>query len=585
LEPDRRQVTTAIYSIDDDLTFADLFCGAGGSIRGLVDAGFRLVLGANHSDRAIETVSTNHRGADFLCCDINALDKRRLPKTRVLWASVICTEISPAGGKKKLRGQGTLEELGHIPSDSYIRTRACALDVVQAAEVHRYDAIVVENVLEFATDWELYDWWVEGMCKLGYRVQVVNASAAHVYGPGNAPAPQWRDRIYIVFTRLDVPAPDLELRPPAWCFSCEEVVDGVQSWKRLDRARLGKYGPQYVFRCPNEGCRHSVVEPFILPAEAAIDLADVGQRIGDRDRPLAKNTRARIQWGIDTFVRPVIATVAGNTYEAGSYKRVWPAGASPMPARTGTASDAIVQPAFYVKNYGGAKEVHHRSHPISDPLGAITTQDSHGLVGVPLVVNSNHDDVRTIPAGQAPLPSRTTKIGEAVVTPFVTMARTNGRAVPTDREPLMTVATGNHHYLTSPPGSFYVKNFGGNAKPSDCARPLAQPLGTITTKDHHALVIPYRRGARPRLAGDRPLDTITTKESHALLHPAVEVDDCYYRMLKPREHARGQRFPDTDIITGNIGEQTLQVGNAVPCNVAQWIGQQLRVALDGAVNR
>lgn len=36
-------------ALDDDLTFEDLFCGAGGSIRGLVDAGFKLVLGVDRS--------------------------------------------------------------------------------------------------------------------------------------------------------------------------------------------------------------------------------------------------------------------------------------------------------------------------------------------------------------------------------------------------------------------------------------------------------------------------------------------------------------------------------------------------------
>ena len=62
--------------------------------------------------------------------------------------------------------------------------------MVRATEIWRYDAIVVENVVEFATDWELYDWWVDGMCRLGYSVQVANVSAAHVGGTGNLPAPR-----------------------------------------------------------------------------------------------------------------------------------------------------------------------------------------------------------------------------------------------------------------------------------------------------------------------------------------------------------------------------------------------------------
>lgn len=297
------------------LTFCDLFCGAGGSINGFVDAGMTLIVGANHSKRAIETVSTNHPDADFLCCDINKLDKRRLPRTDILWASVICTEMSPAGGTRKRRGQGMLdlEEQGHVPSEVYERTRACALDVIQATEIHRYLAVVVENVVEFARDWELYDWWLDGMRQLGYNVQVVNVSAAHVYGDGNAPAPQWRDRIYIIFTRKGVRLPDVAPRPPSWCDQCANLVDGAQTWKNAKNGYVGKYGQQYLYRCPID---QTVVEPLVLPAISAI-----GTRIGDRERPLAPKTMARIEWGVHTFAEPVIAAAAGNTYEHGEYRR------------------------------------------------------------------------------------------------------------------------------------------------------------------------------------------------------------------------------------------------------------------------
>lgn len=558
------------------VTFADLFCGAGGSINGMVDAGFELVVGANHSERAIETVSTNHRNADFLCTDINHYDMRRLPHTDVLWASVICTEMSPAGGNRKHRGQGQLdlEELGHVPADAYERTRACALDVIRATEVHRYTAVIVENVVEFARDWELYDWWVEGMCKIrpGYNVQVVNVSAAHVYDEANSPAPQWRDRIYIVFTRKGVPVPDLEPRPPAWCVRCDATVDARQAWKRPDRRRVGKYGQQYLYRCG--GCG-DVVEPFVLPAIAALDLTDVGQRIGDRAKPLAPRTMARIQWGLDYLAFPIIATVAGNTFEAGGYKRAWPAGESPLTTRQATGCDAIcgplmvnsnhdddrvypagvgplptrtvkigdgvATPGFYVKNYGDMSEAKYRAHPVDVPLGSITAHDSHGLVSM-VVPNRN-----------------------------------NGRARLVDDEPVATVSTGNTQDLVQAP--FLVKNYGGNAQPSHLSQPITVPLSPITTKDHHALVIPYRRTSKPKRAGDGPLHTVSTIESAGLCRPSIDIDDCHYRMLKPREHARAQRFYDDYVITGNIGEQTMQAGNAVPCNVAQWVGRQLLAAL------
>lgn len=521
-------------------TFNDLFCGAGGSIDGLVAAGGELVLGANHWERAIETVSTNHPTADYLCTDINAYDMRCLPRAQVLWASVICTEMSPAGGNKKHRGQGSLEELGHIPSAAYERTRACALDVVRATEIHRYDAIVVENVVEFARDWELYDWWVEGMCRLGYQVEVVNVSAAHVGGRSNQPAPQWRDRIFIVFVRNGIPMPDLELRPRSWCASCDKVVRGIQSWKRLDRRRVGKYGPQYGYRCPNKRCR-SLVEPLVLPAAAAIDWSDIGQRIGDRAKPLAEATMRRIRAGLEMFAQPVVVAAAGNTYEAGDYRRVWPAMEAPLNTRQATAVDAVACPPF--------------------------------------LVNSNHPENRSFPAHERPLPTCSTKIGDGVVLPFITELRGGGSNVRSVRDPLATITSGgNHHGLTVPPGSFYVKNFTPRGQQGQmCKDVTTTPLGALTARDHHGLVVPYRRGRAK--STDEPLLTLGTRDSAGLCSIDVDVEDCNYRMLKPREHLRGQRFRDDYEVRGNQGEQTMQAGNAVPCNVAQWIGSRLAEVL------
>lgn len=560
-------------AVDQALTAVDLFCGAGGSMSGLDAAGFELVLGANHSERAIETAAANFSDTDFLCTDINHYDMRRLPHARVLWASVICTEISPAGGNRKMRGQQAFEELGHVPSDVYERTRACALDVIRATEVHRYEAVIVENVVEFARDWELYDWWVEGMCKLrpGYNVQVVNASAAHVYDETNDPAPQWRDRIFIAFTRSDIPMPDLELRPPSWCDQCEALVEGVQWWKRTDRRRVGKYGQQYLYRCPRDS---SVVEPLVLPAIAAIDLDDLGERIGDRKRPLSPRTMARIEWGFEQFVQPVIAQVAGNTYEAGEYKRVWPALDAPLTSRQATGTDAIAWPSVMV-NHGHTDD---RVYPAAGaPLPTRTVKIGDGIATAPFLLVNRNNNLPKLADGE-PMAPLTTGTSQAIIQPFITMLRRNATATSTTAEPLATLATsGTHHWLTTP--GFLVKNYGGNAQPEHLSKPLSAPLSPITTHDHHALVIPYRRGARARRAVDQPLPTVSTKASTGVLHPEIAVDDCHYRTLKPREHLRGQRFADSYVVTGNIGEQTMQAGNAVPCNVAQWIGRKLAEVL------
>ena len=100
---------------------------------------------------------------------------------------------------------------------------------------------------------------------------------------------------------------------------------------------------------------------------------------------------------------------------------------------------------------------------------------------------------------------------------------------------------------------------------------------SITSVDHHALVVPYRRG-RAKSAGE-PLLTLGTRDSAGLCSVEAAAMDCHYRMLTPREHLRGQRFRDDYEVKGNLGEQTMQAGNAVPCNVAQWIGSKLAEAL------
>lgn len=439
------------------ITFTDIFCGAGGSSTGLVAAGYELKLAANHWAKAIETHAANHRDADHLCADINNYDMRRLPRTDILWASPICTEMSPAGGRRRTRGQMALEleEFGSVPAAAWERTRATAYDVIRATEVHRYKAVLCENVVEFAVDWELFDWWRKGMEMLGYNSQVVSASSAHIGGVGNDPAPQWRDRIYIVFTRKGIPLPDLKPSPLAWCGECGEDVHAVQTWR--NGRRIGKYKQQYDYRCPNARCRHALVEPYIRPAASVIEWTNLGVKIGERRenglRPLVPNTVKRIQSGLKALgdARPMVLTV----------------------------------------NHGG------------------------------------HDG-RAFPADSRPLAARTVKIGDAVLTP------------PAARDAFVVE---------------YRRNGG--------AEPVTRPLATVTAKgNHHGLVMPYTG----------------VPDGRAVAVP--ELEDCHYRMVQPREQLYAQRFPKDYLVHGTRPEQTMQAGNAVSCNVAQWVGERVTAVLD-----
>lgn len=423
------------------LTFTDIFCGAGGSSLGLTAAGLRLVLAANHWATAIATHAANFTDAEHLCADVNNYDMRRLPTTDILWASPICTEASPTGKKTRRRarqaaGQGDLlQEYGHVARAGTERTRATFHDVIRATEVHRYKAVLVENVPEVAEEWELFFWWVDGMTRLGYRVQYVSVSSVHIGNPGNPWAPQWRDRLYLVFTRTGIPLPDVDPRPLAWCPHCDADVPAVQWWKKPG-PRIGRYRRQYAYRCPNTSCRHALVEPYVRPAASIIDWTNLGDQIGDRPKPLAANTIGRIEAGLAMFTDPMVVRACGSDPTGSGYVRAWPAVAAPLGTRLTTGSDGICTPLLMVPAGGTWAET---------PMSALD------------------EPMRTRTANP--------KGFEALVTPtaFLTVLRNHGTGDPVDRPTPTVTAGGNHLYLTTPPpaaaGAFYVKNHGGYADP------------------------------------------------------------------------------------------------------------------------
>lgn len=98
-------------------------------------------------------------------------------------------------------------------------------------------------------------------------------------------------------------------------------------------------------------------------------------------------------------------------------------------------------------------------------MPARTASESDALVCPPFLANVNHgaedSDRHSLPT-DAPLHTRSTKIGEGLVwPPFLPMLRNHGTATGVD-DPLATVAaSGNHHGLATPPGAFIQKHHGG----------------------------------------------------------------------------------------------------------------------------
>jgi len=117
---------------------------------------------------------------------------------------------------------------------------------------------------------------------------------------------------------------------------------------------------------------------------------------------------------------------------------------------------------------------------------------------------------------------------------FLVCMEHGGRVVSADAPvPTITTARGGAIGLAQP---FLVEYYGNGQ-----ARPVSDPLPTITTKDRFALIEPQHDGRM----------------------------DIRFRMLRPNELAAAQSFPKDYIFTGNQVEIVKQIGNAVCPKMAE----------------
>lgn len=571
------------------LTTTDLFAGAGGSSTGMVAAGVSVKIAANHWDLAIAVHNANHPTTDHAIADIHQADPHYFPKTDVLWASPECTKWTVASGRAAADLEPALIE-DPLADEAAQRSRMLMYDVPRFAEVHRYRAIIVENVVDVATRAKYknaFDLWLHEMSKLGYAHRVISLNSMHAQ-TGGLPAPQSRDRLYVGFWRIGDKPVDFEpaLRPSAWCGRCQRVVESRQAWK--PGRSVGKYRQQYIYVCGTCGRQ---VEPGWLPAYTAIDWTLPGQRIGDRGKPLADKTRARIAAGIARYWRPLIVEAGGHTYDAaspnhpqhgdpGAYYRAWPAD-DPLRALHGSLSKALAVP---VEGRDGKTAL-----PVDHPMRTMTTRAETALAF--MLERRFEYRTRSLDEPMATLTANDTS--KALVQPFIAELRGGGSDARSVGDPLATVtASGNHHGLVVPAGgtwndearstddahrAFTTRDAYALVAPyygaSDSAHPVTNPLGTLSTKDHHALIMrnftPRGGAAMMSTPADEVLRTLTTQGNQSLITPGeVEaaramVDDCQFRMLEPHEVAAGMAFPSDYQWQGSKRNRVKLAGNAV----------------------
>ena len=519
---------------------ADLFCGAGGSSTGLLEAvrelGMKVQLIAiNHWDVAIATHSLNHPNVSHFNSDLKDIDPRKIVpggRLRLLIASPECTHFSRARGGKPMNKQSRA-------SVKYVLRWVTTLDV---------DDVLIENVPEFM-DWgplhrkgaraetpiknrkgEYFHRFIAKMEEHGYQVKWRLLNAAD-YGD-----PTTRKRLFII-ARKHMP---VRFPEPSHTQNANDMFGMHSIWK---------------------------------PARDIIDWSLKGESIFHRKRPLVPNTLRRIMAGLQKF--------GGKAFIIGQQSGAMPRDVDqPVPTVAGAGAISLVQPfivPFYTENKGQAPRI----HSIEEPLPIITTEPRFGLAQ-PFIVSVGG------PEGQGRKPHSIDKpLGtilpddhRALIEPFI-MAVNHGaddkRSYSLD-DPMPTVTSVDAWALVEP---FLVSLRGTDGSHIESSsKSIKEPIPTLTGGLHIGLVEPFLveyYGTGTVSSIDEPLKTQTGKDRFGLVQPMpVKAEDgktymldILFRMLRPHELAAAMSFPKDYQFSGNREQIVKQIGNAVPVNLAK----------------
>lgn len=572
---------------------ADLFCGAGGTSTGAMEAieamGMRPSLTAiNHWPTAIRTHSVNHPDARHLCTGIDEVDPAVLYKDlklTLLWASPECTHFSLARGGMPVNKQ----------------SRATAWCVVRWARKVSPPVFCVENVPEFRT-WGpvrqrrgkggLRCWQVQKKTKKG-KVAYKDVAAPFGQRKGE-PLKCYHARLaeVNVFPSLE-PDPRAKgetfnrwlraLRKLGYKVSTK-IMCAADFGDPTTRRRLfvqgvkisegrGPCWPNPTHADPNvEGKIPSGLRPWV-PARAIIDWSLPGKSIFERDKPLSPKTIARIEAGLMKFgLRPFLANAChGNSGKKNSAQWNVHSLQKPIGGITTTSERGLVQ-SFLVRYQGdhdGRDESSRRAQSLDNPLTTLTTENRFGLVEASIK-----------------------KVDGRVVAPcegFILSAGGPDCPARPDSEPMGTILTRDHRALAMPelikinPADENETPCGAFILPQQSmsiARPDDAPVPTIATSGGVAFVQPFllkyfgTGGAR---TVESPIDTLTTKPHYGLVRPIVVVNgeryflDIRFRMLQPHELSLAQGFPKDYRFAGTKSETVKMIGNAVPRHLARAI--------------
>ena len=545
-----------------EVTAVDLFCGAGGTSTGLVqaveeiereyDIKIRLhIVAVNHWDVAISTHSANHKFAQHHCNSLKGVKPREVIKGPVdlLLASPECTHHSNARGGKPMDDQ----------------SRSSGDDVVRWADELRPGMITIENVREYRT-WgpldkhnrpiksrkgEYFQRFLQQIRDLGY------AGEDRLINCADNGDPTTRTRLFIYFKR----------------------GGGALTWPKATHAK----DPAKLL---------VAAEKWRTARQDVIDWSDLGTSIFNRKRPLSQNTMRRIEAGLRKF-----SGIDLGGYLVKLYGTSTAASADdPVPTVTGQGGHiglavpfqirtdctggktagvrGIDEPAATVVGSGGLGMVDPQAYivpqfsqnpprSVDQPVPTITTTSRGIGVAQPFLLGQNYceerpaqprsvdEPVPTVLAKGAiskvepfmvahfgegdgqeprthsvdePTPAVTSRGAAELVQPFIAEyhddKKSEPRVKPVD-EPLPTQDCANRFGLAQP----FMLSAGG---PEVAPRPVDEPAHTVLTRDHIGVASPFittaggpeGQGRTPQSV-DEPIGTVIGENHRAVIEPFV----------------------------------------------------------------
>lgn len=392
------------------LNIADLFCGAGGTSTGAIEAaqaaGFDVKLTAvNHWPIAVATHERNHPGSRHFCVSVDDLNPRSIygpGELDLLWASPECTHHSRARGGKPMSDQ----------------SRATGHCVTRWAEALQPSTILVENVPEFL-DWgplgtdgkplkskkgSTFKAWVGMLESLGYKVAWRLLRAADFGDPTT------RTRLFVQAVR--------GRRKIVWPNPTHAKPDGS--------SQTGLFGE--VPRWRN--------------ARDIIEWDRPGKSIFARKKPLAPNTMARIMDGLRRFgIQPSVVVM-----ENGS--RVFSI-EEPLRTITTAKGGAMGLAEPYLVQLRGTSDSHLKSsaRSVETPVGTVSAGGIHHALVQPCLLPQQSDG-RLRPVSE-PVPAVATRGAIALVEPYLVEYYGNGGTSPV-ADPVPTVTAKARFALALP---------------------------------------------------------------------------------------------------------------------------------------